>query len=150
MKFRAILLLALATVLVGIGGCRSTGVRGENQGSEASTSSEDGQPVTKVKSITGDFDGEIIGTIRPKSKFAKLSIGMSRRQVDDLIGQPTDQSSHISGKAFIPFYFGRDAYRTEYYYVKEGRLIYAAGGAFSQGERLLKIVADANESGYAR
>ena len=38
----------------------------------------------------------------------------------DLIGPPTDTSSHITGKAFIPWYFGEDRAETEAYYKGSG------------------------------
>ncbi len=153
MKFKSILLLASASILLATSGCKTMESHDDQkqpaQADTAPTTNKNGQTVTKVKSISGDYEGEVIGTIRPKSKFARLKIGMTKKQVDDLIGAHNDQNSHISGKAFIPFYFGRDAYRTEYYYKKEGRLIFAAGGMFAQGERLLKIVVNTKESGYA-
>ena len=47
------------------------------------------------------------------SKFSKLQIGMSIKQVTDLTGEPTDQGAYVTGKAFIPFFFGADRYRRE-------------------------------------
>jgi hypothetical protein len=75
--------------------------------SEASDSPSPSSPgVRIVKSRDGSFDGEIIGTPAPNSKFAKLEIGMGLRQVEDLIGRADDTDSHIRGKQFIPFFFG--------------------------------------------
>lgn len=150
MQLKPLLVVSLVALVSAASGCKTMETREAPASSAQASTTSDGQPITIVKSTTGDFDGEIIGKINPKSKFAKVKIGMSKKQVDDLIGVHSDQSGHMSGKAFIPFYFGRDAYRTEYYYKKEGRLIFAAGGAFSQGERLLKIVVDPNEAGYAK
>ena len=73
--------------------------------------------------------GEIVGNPAPKSKFTRLQIGMPMRQVTDLIGQPTDQGAYVTGKAWIPFYFGNDRYRHEFVYEKTGRLVFAGSGA---------------------
>ncbi|WP_236848779.1 hypothetical protein [Candidatus Thiodictyon syntrophicum] len=101
-----------------------------------------------VKGIDG-WEGEISGKPAANSKFTKLQIGMPMKQVTDLIGQPTDQGAYITGKAFIPFYFGADQHRYESVYKGQGRLIFAGGsiGDFSSGH-LIWIIHNANESGY--
>jgi hypothetical protein len=50
----------------------------------------------------------------------KLRIGMRQKEVHDLIGMPNDSNTYTTGKTFIPFYFGKDAYRFETFYKKEG------------------------------
>jgi hypothetical protein len=105
----------------------------------------------KVKGI-GDWEGEIVGT--PVSKFAQLQIGMSARQAVDICGPPTDQGAYITGKAFIPFYFGSDRTRFELIYKGQGRLIFAGGGGYAGdwsgygGGNLIWIINSASEPGY--
>lgn len=101
-----------------------------------------------VKGLNG-YEGEITGTPARNSKFTRLQIGMSARQVTDLAGQPTDQGAYVTGKAFIPFYFGSDRHRFEMTYKGQGRLIFAGGGMgdFSSGN-LIWIIHNPNESGY--
>jgi hypothetical protein len=102
----------------------------------------------KVKGI-GDWEGEITGNTVPNSRFNKLQIGMPMRQVLALIGAPTDHGGYVTGKRFIPFYYGSDRRRYELAYKGQGRLIFA-GGAI--GERtpgnLIWIIHNANDSGY--
>jgi outer membrane protein assembly factor BamE (lipoprotein component of BamABCDE complex) len=102
----------------------------------------------KVKGIN-DWEGEITGKPAASSKFTQLKIGMSMRQVVDLVGQPTDQGAYITGKAWIPFYFGSDRHRYEMVYKGQGRLIFAGGslGDFTGGN-LIWIIHNASESGY--
>jgi len=102
----------------------------------------------KVKGL-GDWEGEITGKPAPGSKFVKLQIGMSMRQVTDIAGTPTDQGAYITGKAWIPFYFGADRHRFEAVYKGQGRLIFAGGsmGDF-MGGNLIWIIYNSNESGY--
>lgn len=101
-----------------------------------------------VKGLNG-WEGEISGKPAADSKFTKLQIGMPMKQVTDLIGQPTDQGAYITGKAFIPFYFGPDKHRYETVYKGQGRLIFAGGGMgdFTSGH-LIWIIHNANEGGY--
>ena len=101
-----------------------------------------------VKGIN-DWEGDIVGKPAANSRFTKLTIGMGMRQVTDLVGQPTDQGAYITGKAFIPFFFGSDRYRHELVYKGQGRLIFAGGsrGDYSSGN-LIEIVHNANEGGY--
>jgi hypothetical protein len=100
----------------------------------------------RVQSIDGSFEGEIVGTPAPTSKFSKVQIGMSRERVEDLIGAPSDMKSYTTGKMWIPFYFGRDTHRVETFYRNEGRLTYA-GGQFSPGVRLFRLTVDTTEDG---
>lgn len=83
----------------------------------------------KVKGLD-DWEGEITGRPVPGSKFSQLKIGMSAAQVQSLLGQPSDQGAHPTGKAFIPFYFGSDKYRYEAVYKGQGRLLFASGAGF--------------------
>ncbi len=101
-----------------------------------------------VKGLNG-YEGEITGNPARNSKFTRLQIGMSAKQVTDLAGPPTDQGAYVTGKAFIPFYFGSDRHRFEMTYKGQGRLIFAGGGMgdFSSGN-LIWIIHNANESGY--
>jgi hypothetical protein len=105
----------------------------------------------KVKGINGR-EGEIIGKPAANSKFRTLQIGMSMRQATDLAGQPTDEGAYITGKAFIPFYFGGDRHRIELAYKGQGRLIFAGESPWSRGGytsgHLIKIIHDPRDSGY--
>lgn len=94
-----------------------------------------------------DYEGEITGIPAPDSKFTQLKIGMPMKQVTDLIGEPTDQGAYITGKAFIPFFFGSDQHRYEMAYKGQGRLIFA-GKAMGSGGNLIWIIHNRNDSGY--
>ena len=102
----------------------------------------------RVKGIN-DFEGEIAGISAPNSKFSQLKIGMGIKQVMDIVGLPTDQGAYITGKAFIPFYFGSDRSRFELLYKGQGRLIFAGGSVGNvTGGNLVWIINSATESGY--
>jgi hypothetical protein len=92
---------------------------------------------------------QVIGTPAPDSKFAKVHSGMYSKEIVDLIGPPTDQKMFQTGKAFIPFHFGGDNYRTEYHYKGEGVLTFSGGGMNATGSlKLIKVEVNPQESGY--
>ena len=111
-----------------------------------STKVESGQG-TQVTGIN-DWQGEITGLPAANSRFTRLKIGMPQQQVIDLIGQPTDQGAYVTGKAFIPFYFGSDKSRWEMVYKGQGRLIFSNQSGFGTGYYLTWIIHNASEGGY--
>ncbi|PTQ69133.1 hypothetical protein [Pseudomonas sp. GV071] len=91
---------------------------------------------------------QIIGQIPAGSPFAKLRPGMSMQQTHDLIGMPTDAYSHTTGKAFIPFYFGKDSMRMEELYKGQGRITYNGVGIGGSTFNIYQITYDPSEDGY--
>ena len=83
------------------------------------------------------------------SPLAKVKEGMGMKEVADLIGQPTDTNAHITGKAFIPFYFGSGSTEVEAFYKGMGRIVYSGGG-LGGGPRVIEVEYDPTESGYRR
>jgi hypothetical protein len=119
-----------------------------DRGEVVDSSKVEGGNGQKVKGI-GDWEGEITGKPFPGSKFTTLKIGMGMKQVTDLAGQPTDQGAYLTGKAWIPFYFGSDRYRHELVYKGQGRLIFASQGGFDVSSgHLVWVIYNANEPGY--
>lgn len=102
----------------------------------------------KVKGLN-DWEGEITGKPVPGSKMGQLKIGMSSAEVRSIMGEPSDQGAHITGKAFIPFYFGSDRYRYEVVYKGQGRLLFASGAGFGwdANTHLIWIIHSAQETG---
>lgn len=160
----ALALLALALVTAGCGSAR--GPQGASAGSAPAAKAPAGRAgldaqgnvidSSKVEAGSGrtvkglnDFEGEITGNPVPNSKFARLQIGMTIRQVQDIVGPPTDQGAYVTGKAWIPFYFGGDQHRYEMTYKGQGRLIFAGGGLMSSLDsgNLIWIIHNPNEQG---
>ncbi|WP_298135137.1 hypothetical protein [Acidiferrobacter sp.] len=88
------------------------------------------------------------GMPAPGSKFAKVRPGMSRQEVQSLIGPPTSIETHITGKQFIPFYFGGDNYRTDWYYKGEGELTFSQRNFGTSAEILMYIRVNPKATGY--
>lgn len=95
-----------------------------------------------------DWEGEITGVPAAGSTFTRLRIGMSRQQSIDLAGSPTDQGIYVTGKAWIPFYFGSDRTRWEMAYKGKGRLIFSQNSAFGTDYYLTWIIHNDKDSGY--
>ena len=104
--------------------------------------------IQQVKGMNG-WEGEISGIPAANSKFTNLQIGMGMRQVMDIAGQPTDQGAYMTGKAWIPFYFGSDRHRHEMTYKGQGRLIFAGGSIGNlSSSNLISIIHNSSENGY--
>src|SRR5215510_10192005 len=89
-------------------------------------------------------------TIPADSPLAKIHEGMSKAEMLSLLGPPTDQDTSVTGKAFIPFYFGGDATATRLHYKGLGRVYVSGQGAFGGGEKVLKIEYDPQEPGFRK
>lgn len=156
---RLVQVAALLSALALVTGCETvkniTGKGSSSDAAPATASDKTPAPSAKASGNTqhvkgiNDTEGDIVGTPAAGSRFTRLKIGMGLRQVTDLIGQPTDQGAYITGKSFIPFYFGGDRYRHEMAYKSMGRLVFAGGSAGDHSaSRLIEIVNDATEDGY--
>lgn len=158
-----LLITLLATSALLTAGCVSNPLKS----SDASSATADGKPAESakaagkpatttadakthryVKSRDGSFDGEIWGTPAKNSKFPSLQIGMSQGEVEGKIGRGTDMRTYMTGKAWIPFYFGTDGHRFETFYKGQGSLIYTGGGVGGGRGVLVGINHDATEDGY--
>jgi hypothetical protein len=84
------------------------------------------------------------------SPLAKVQTGMSAREVENLIGPPSDEKQYITGKAFIPWYFGPDRSRIAYYYKGQGRVVFAGGSIGNMTGKVTRVEYDPSESGHAR
>lgn len=122
-------------------GCASQQQAKKTESPAASSTTSPAKSGTTADQKVITPEGEIVGTPAPNSKFAKLKLGMSKQQVMDFIGRPSDQNTRIGGKAFIPFYHGEDRTETLFYYKEEGSLLFG-------GQKLTGIYVDKNASGY--
>ena len=85
------------------------------------------------------------------SPLAKITKGMVMSDVAQILGQPTDQNQYVTGKAFIPFYYGDDVSRIEWHYKGLGRVVFTGGGAWGQRGGVVEWVDyDPKETGYRK
>jgi hypothetical protein len=93
---------------------------------------------------------QIQQAIPADNPLAKIHEGMSKAEMLALLGSPTDQDTSVTGKAFIPFYFGGDATATRMHYKGLGRVYVSGHGTFGGGEKVLKIEYDPQEPGFRK
>lgn len=145
-KWAAVAAIALATVSFAAVAQKGTPSWMNAEGEVTNSSAVEAGYGETVQGVNG-YEGEITGKPAPGSKFTQLKIGMPMKQVTDLIGEPTDQGAYITGKAFIPFFFGGDRYRYEMAYKGQGRLVFA-GKSMGTGGNLIWIIHNKTDSGY--
>ena len=84
------------------------------------------------------------------SPMAKVHEGMTEPQVAAILGVPDDSKAYVTGKAFIPFYYGPDQTRYACYYKGKGRVIFEGGNQWGAGRgKVVRVEYDPSEDGSA-
>lgn len=124
----------LLAAIVGLSGCAT---------------SKKEAPSAKAASHSTDQESRIVGDIPAGSPWAKLTLGMSKGMVHEIIGQPTDEMTYSTGKMWIPWYFGKDMTRLEEQYKGQGRITYTGAGVGGTNFKAYRIVYDPTEDGHS-
>ncbi|MBM4335883.1 MAG: SH3 domain-containing protein [Deltaproteobacteria bacterium] len=82
----------------------------------------------------------------PGSKLAKVTNGMSEAQVIEILGAPTSQQNYMTGKAWIPYYYGSDTSRLDYRYKGVGIVVFSRS-RYSGGTKVIRVDYDPSEDG---
>lgn len=96
-----------AVLLLGMSGCATTD--GTNEAGNSS----------------GGSGAAASASVPTSSPLSRIEMGMTDLQVRKLLGEADNQSSYMTGKAWIPFYFGGDTHRTDWIYNGVGRVIFS-------------------------
>jgi hypothetical protein len=83
----------------------------------------------------------------PGTPLARVTAGMTEAQVIEILGAPTSQQNYVTGKAFIPMYYGTDTSRMDYRYKGVGIVVFSRN-QYSGGTKVIRIDADPNEDGF--
>lgn len=81
------------------------------------------------------------------SPMAKVKPGMRPEDVVAVLGPPSRQSAYPTGKAWVPFYYGPDRWRSVYYYKGKGRVVMKGDGGFRTSSQVVYIEYDPTEPG---
>ena len=73
--------------------------------------------------------------------FGKITQGMNETDVRKILGEPTSSKDYMTGKAWIPWYFGSDTSRQEWLYKGKG-LITFSRNRYSGGLSVVKVTYD--------
>lgn len=115
------------TLLIGVNGCASSGSSGDSA-AEASPAEATSAPVPA------------------SSKLARVKVGMNDVEVRKAIGEPDNLTNYMTGKAWIPFYFGGDTHRTEWIYTGVGRVVFSRN-RWSGGLTVIELIHNPSEQG---
>ena len=86
----------------------------------------------------------------PRSPMARIHEGMTEREVEGILGPPDDSHAYITGKAFVPWYYGPDRSRFACYYRGLGRVVFTGGNRWGLGGgRVIRVEYDPSEDGNA-
>jgi len=84
------------------------------------------------------------------SKLAGIHQGMRPDEVQKIAGAPTTIKPYVTGKQFVPWYFGPDRSRTAYYYKGQGRVIFSGDAGLGSNSTVLQVEYDPSDPGAPR
>jgi len=131
---RKMVSLLSCSLLLGAVACASGGGGGSESAAAAdSGSAQAAKPAKGVAPPAG-------------SKLAKVSVGMRPEQVREILGEPTSQTTYMTGKAWIPWYFG-PTHQTDWKYKDLGRVVFVNNRWSGQIQSVTRIDYDPSEDG---
>jgi hypothetical protein len=134
LAFRSVLVLACLSLVVTFGACASGG-----------SSSGEGSNAAKAEAKAAGKPPK--GVAPPaSSKLAKVRVGMKPEQVKEIMGDPTSQTSYMTGKMWIPFYFG-PTHQTDWKYKGQGRVVFVNNRWSGAVQSVTRIDYDPAENG---
>ncbi len=111
---RSLVAAAVAVVLVGVAGCARR------------------EPVDPVAAAPAAMAAP------ESSPMSQVAPGMSDVDVRKILGEPTRTRSYMTGKAWIPWYFGSDTSRTAYTYAGQGEVVFSTN-RYSGGLTVVRV-----------
>ena len=78
------------------------------------------------------------------SPLAKIEIGMTDSDVRKILGEPSNTNDYMTGKAFIPYYYGSDTARSDYMYKGVGRVVFSRN-RYSGALKVIKLIHNPDE-----
>ena len=70
---------------------------------------------------------------------------MTDTQVRNILGDPDNANAYVTGKAWIPFYYGTDTTRTDWMYKGMGRVVYSRN-QYSGALKVIRIIYNPKET----
>ena len=65
-------------------------------------------------------------------------------RVRKVLGDPDNANAYMTGKSWIPFYYGPDTHRTDWMYKGKGRVVFSRN-RYSGGLKVIRILHNPNE-----
>ncbi len=77
-------------------------------------------------------------------EFTKDELNMNDIDVRRILGDPEHSNAYITGKAWIPYYYGPDTARSDWMYTGEGRVVFSRN-RYSGALKVIRILYNPNE-----
>ena len=119
--------------LLGLAACASGGSGGESSAAAESSNAAAAKPPKGVAPPAG-------------SKLAKVAVGMKPDQVKEIMGDPANQTTYMTGKMWIPWYFG-PTHQTDWKYKGVGRVVFVNNRWSGQIQSVTRVDYDPAEDG---
>ncbi len=134
---RRILSLISCSLLLALVACASGG--GGSSADQSSSSASSAGSAAPAKPPKG---------VAPPAghKLAKVAVGMTPAQVKEILGEPTNQTTYMTGKAWIPWYFG-PTHQTDFKYKGVGRVVFVNNRWSGQIQSVTRVDYDPAEDG---
>jgi hypothetical protein len=81
----------------------------------------------------------------PGSPLSKVALGMNDVQVRKILGEPDNANAYVTGKSWIPFYYGTDTSRSDWMYKGMGRVVFSRN-QYSGTLKVIRIDYNPNET----
>ena len=77
-------------------------------------------------------------------ELAKVQIGMNDTDVRAILGAPTSSNAYMTGKQWIPYYYGPDTSRTDWVYDGVGRVVFSRN-RYSGALKVIRVMAEGGQ-----
>jgi hypothetical protein len=77
--------------------------------------------------------------------FGKIKEGMTDSEVEKILGKPSDRRDYVTGKAFMPYYYGSDTSRSDWIYKGKGHVVFTRN-RYNGSLSVLEVIYDPKAS----
>ena len=86
----------------------------------------DPQPATQQPTTPTTAPAQTVApAVKPTNILVNIKNGMTPEEVVNIIGNPQDRNIYETGKRWIPFYFGPDTRRSDWFYGNYGQITFS-------------------------
>ena len=114
--------LVVPVALVALLGCAH---RNSSSSTTTSSSSSSAAPAAPANTATDSAQAASTIPIPKGHPFEKVKTDMTDAQVKQILGAPNSQQAYVSGKTFIPYYYGTEGSRESWTYKGKGTIVFS-------------------------
>ncbi len=96
------------------------------------------------RSETGSAQAQVYTHAPADSPLSGVRLGMTDTDVRRLLGSPDRSNAYMTGKAWIPFYYGSDTHRADWMYGGKGRVVFSRN-RYSGGLKVVQVLYNPSE-----